>query len=109
LPSSRSQRGGGSLDLVEIAGYGVSRSTDTGQVVPLMGGGCVEIEILLPQRRYDFLLHLFLLLCAAATGWISCFARAVGPTAAPEPDLSSLPSGRGTYIGSQSHRWRRLV
>ena len=108
LPSFRSQQGKGSPDLIKVAGYGVRRSTGTGLVGPRMGDDCVETEILLPHRRYDFLLRLFLLLCDAIGG-ISWFARVVGATAASEPDPSSLPSRRGTYIDTQSHRWRRLV
>ena len=88
-------RGGSSLYLVEVTGYHVWRSYIIGWFGPRMGGGGVEMKILLP-RWYHFLLSFFLFLCAAAGG-MSCFARAVSLATVPEPDPNSLPSERG-YI-----------
>ena len=44
-------------------------------------------------------------------GGRSCFARADGPAAVLDwsDDSSSLPSGRDTFRGTQSQRWRRLL
>ncbi|VAI80886.1 unnamed protein product [Triticum turgidum subsp. durum] len=107
---TRSQRGWGSPDLVEVAGYGGWRSISTGRLGPQMGDGCRETKTLLLPRWYDLLLLFFSFLCAD-TGGRSCFARADGPAAVLDrsDDSSSFPSGGDTFRGTESHRWRRLL
>uniref|UniRef100_R7W784 ATPase family AAA domain-containing protein 3 n=1 Tax=Aegilops tauschii TaxID=37682 RepID=R7W784_AEGTA len=85
-----------------------------------MGGGCRETKTLLLPCWYDLLLLFFSFLCADAGGR-SCFVRADDPAAvldrSDDPaavldrsdDSSSLPSGRDTFRGTQSQRWRRLL
>uniref|UniRef100_R7W730 Uncharacterized protein n=1 Tax=Aegilops tauschii TaxID=37682 RepID=R7W730_AEGTA len=52
----------------------------------------------------------FSFLCADAGGR-SCFVWADGPAAVLDRsnDSGSLPSGRDTFRGTQSQRWRRLL
>ena len=75
-----------------------------------MDDGGKETKTFLLPCWYDLLLLFFSFLCADVGG-SSCFARADGPAAVLDrsDDSSSLPSGRDTFPGTQSQRWRRLL
>ncbi|XBI17863.1 hypothetical protein VPH35_059798 [Triticum aestivum] len=75
-----------------------------------MGDGCRETKTLLLPCWYDLLLLFFSFLLADAGGR-SYFVRTDGPAAVLDrsDDSSSLPSGRDTFRGTQSQRWRRLL
>ena len=61
LPSSRSQRGGGSPDLVKVACYGGWRSIGTGRLGPQTSDGCRR------RRRFFFLVGMICWCCSSSS------------------------------------------